>query len=68
MDLLGDSLRGDVMDKTFTPVEPFDFGLVDIQPDDMISFSAKLKAQREPDIAQTNDCQGRLHIRREKVG
>jgi hypothetical protein len=40
-----------MMDKAFTSIEFFDLGLVDIQPENVISFSAELQAQRESHVA-----------------
>jgi hypothetical protein len=44
-----------MVDETLAKIELFHFDLVDVQADDMVSFSAKLKAQRQSHVAETND-------------
>jgi hypothetical protein len=50
-----------MVNETLPPVEFLHLGLVNIQPDNVVAFTTKLKAQREADITKAHNGKGILH-------
>jgi hypothetical protein len=44
-----------MVNETLPPVEFLHLGLVNIQPDNVVAFTTKLKAQREADITKAHN-------------